>query len=171
MDYEFNWSERRENYTKLLFNKYTVYVLLGILLCMNIILFPDLLNHKDIKLNDMSYLVEHAKKQRDQMEGIKNKSNTSDPLEYIQIIDEEKNNKNNDDEKDLNPSITVNENISKTKRNYGYLTILSLILLALLTSFGVFIYKNINIVRATFLIGKNSNFREMVYPGYELLVD
>jgi hypothetical protein len=194
MDYEFDTNERR--YTKLFFNKYSVYVLLGILLCVNIVFFPDLLNHKDIKLNDMSFLVEHARKQREEIEvnKIKNnnveKKNKSLEIEIIpnniegkpavaindsistsnpKIQDENKITKEDEKIKFMDENKSTTE--TKNKRNYYYIAILSLILLALLISFGIFIYNNINVIRATFLIGKNTNLRDYVYPGYQLLVD
>lgn len=42
---------------KKVFNAYTLYVVLAIVVFGNIFLFPNLLNHKDIKLNDLSYLL------------------------------------------------------------------------------------------------------------------
>jgi hypothetical protein len=39
------------------FNKYTLYGFLAVVVIANLFLFPNLLNHKDMKFNDMSYLL------------------------------------------------------------------------------------------------------------------
>ena len=46
-----------EKFIKKVFNAYTLYIVLGIIVFANVFLFPDLLNHSDIKLNDLSYLM------------------------------------------------------------------------------------------------------------------
>ena len=47
----------KEKLIKKVFNAYTFYIVLGIIVFANVFLFPDLLNHSDIKLNDLSYLM------------------------------------------------------------------------------------------------------------------
>ena len=42
---------------KKVFNAYTIYVILAIVVFANLFLFPDLLNNRDIRINDMSYLI------------------------------------------------------------------------------------------------------------------
>ena len=40
-----------------LIKKHIVYILLSFFIVMNIMFFPELLNHKDIKVNDMSWII------------------------------------------------------------------------------------------------------------------
>jgi hypothetical protein len=42
---------------KIISKKYIIYGIFGLVIVLNIFCFPDLLNHQDIKLNDMSYMV------------------------------------------------------------------------------------------------------------------
>lgn len=42
---------------KKVFNAYTIYVILAIVVFANLFLFPDLFNNRDIRINDMSFLI------------------------------------------------------------------------------------------------------------------
>jgi hypothetical protein len=45
---------------KHIFKKNIIYIIFAIFIFLNIFCFPDLLNHKDIKLNDLSWTVHHS---------------------------------------------------------------------------------------------------------------
>ena len=58
------------------------------------------------------------------------------------------------------------------KTNSSYLLIFTLILLALIISFGLFIYQNMETIKITFNSRKGyTNVREFINQGYELLQD
>lgn len=59
-------------------NKNTIYGLTVFLICIQLFFFPDLLNNKDIKLNDMSYLLFESK--------FDNNASTGDKSDENQLI-------------------------------------------------------------------------------------
>jgi hypothetical protein len=52
-----NYENTLKNIGNVLFSKYVLYIFFPVVVFINIVLFPDLLNHNDIKLNDLSYLL------------------------------------------------------------------------------------------------------------------
>lgn len=90
MDY--TWHSRYKATYKLVFSKYFVYIVLGVFVFINLLVFPDLLNHKDIKIHDMSYLIKP-----------KESTNTSVAVENIQKVDSLDNKM---EDKNVTPDIT-----------------------------------------------------------------
>ena len=52
-----SYDDSVKSFGKVIFSKYFLYIFFPLLIFINMIIFPDLLNHSDIKLNDMSYLL------------------------------------------------------------------------------------------------------------------
>jgi hypothetical protein len=107
---------------KIIKKKYIIYAVFGLVIFLNIVFFPELLNHQDIKLNDMSYMIMNGDAANlplnTQPSEVKATPATTEPV---------------------NPTM-IQDQIIKPKST-GYLAILLLLLAACLGSFAYYAYK------------------------------
>lgn len=149
------------------FKKYFLYVLLAVLIVVNIVIFPDLLNHRDIKLNDMSYLLPSESNNilGGDVAAAKPHNVYNTGIEQFPIGEE------TDEKKDDSTQNIDNKIPEPLPRNHSYLLLLFLILTALFICFGVYVYNNHETIQKIFGASKSAAMREYIASGYQLLQD
>jgi hypothetical protein len=163
-----------ENFYRWFIKKNLVYVIIGILVFMNLVFFPDLLNHKDIKLNELSHMaLPHQGKNfsnkpiHKEKDIITEKPAIADEKPNIQV------------EHFINSEgaliMPLIGSLSYESNDAGSsLFILLLLLLFISVSFGIFVNYNIETIKRIF--NDNQADREkgkipVSNNGYELLQD
>jgi hypothetical protein len=123
--------------------KNIMFAILGLFIVLNIFFFPELLNHSDIKLNDMSYLIPNSSGLDMQIppvvEGNKvaDKGDQAKPVETVEPTPA-----NKDVELPKAVVTTTNEDITKViqPKSSRYLVILLMLLVAVLGSFSYYAF-------------------------------
>jgi hypothetical protein len=150
---------------KTISKKYIIYGIFGVVLLMNIFLFPDLLNHEDIKLNDLSYIIPEVKTIEAAPMAkpeIINKAESIQPQEVTKL------------ETKAEAPVPAIEKVIQPKSN-GYLIILLLLLFSCLGSFAYYSYKHrdqINLLRLPTKHARKIESQKVYFEdGYQLLID
>lgn len=152
---------------KKVFNKYFLYGVLLTLIGVNILFFPDLLNHKDFKLHDMSYLLPNAEKEKEKVILHKENENENKSVDSVEV---------SKPTEEVETNEAVNNNITKEQTNtdsISYSFYLFILLCIVSLAFGIFIYNNYAIIKTIFRAkeSKNLGIKDNLNSGYELLQD
>lgn len=142
---------------------------------------------KDLQENTLKVLDEKVvpvqENVQNEIDSIKNKdaenaanNNVKDNKEVVENTNSDNFIGDNNQSAEITPKVSeipfkqeTEEAIKKT--NSSYLLILTLVLLALMISFGLFIHQNMETIKLTFNARKGYNVREFINQGYELLED